>query len=201
MDDIDFITLKFYSIPLGKTSQFRCTVTGLSETFSPSWDSYKFLGNPFNNYTYSGIERSVTFNFKVYSLNANEHKVVWDKLNFLTGLVYPQGYDSDSTALTPPFIRFTLGDLFNNKIGFIESLSYTYDDNSPWNITKKEKSYLANVAGTALGALGNVSPNDEVDMKGYKLPMIIDVATTIKFVESRGVTSGRKFFNFNPQTS
>ena len=201
LDDIDFITLKFYSIPLGKTSQFRCTVTGLSETFSPSWDSYKFLGNPFSNYTYSGIERSVTFNFKVYSLNANEHKVVWDKLNFLTGLVYPQGYDSDSTALTPPFIRFTLGDLFNNKIGFIESLSYTYDDNSPWNITKKEKSYLANRAGTALGALGNVSPNDEVDMKGYKLPMIIDVATTIKFVESRGVTSGRKFFNFNPQTS
>jgi len=201
LDDIDFITLKFYSIPLGKTSQFRCTVTGLSETFSPSWESYKFLGNPFSNYTYSGIERSVTFNFKVYSLNPNEHKVVWDKLNFLTGLVYPQGYDEDSTALTPPFIRFTLGDLFNNKIGFIESLSYTYDDNSPWNITKKEKSYLANVAGTALGALGNVSPNDEVDMKGYKLPMIIDVATTIKFVESRGVTSGRKFFNFNPQTS
>lgn len=90
LDDVDFIPLKFYSIPLGKTAQFRCTVTGLSETFSPSWESYKFLGNPFSNYTYSGIERSVTFNFKVYSLNPNEHKVVWDKLNFLTGLVYPQ---------------------------------------------------------------------------------------------------------------
>lgn len=201
LDDVDFIPLKFYSIPLGKTAQFRCTVTGLSETFSPSWESYKFLGNPFSNYTYSGIERSVTFNFKVYSLNPNEHKVVWDKLNFLTGLVYPQGYDEDSTALTPPFIKFTLGDLFDKKIGFIESLSYTYDDNSPWNISTKEKSYLANVASSALGALGNATPAPDIKMKGYKLPMIVDVATTIKFVESRGNTSGRKFFNFEPQTS
>jgi len=201
LDDVDFIPLKFYSIPLGKTAQFRCTVTGLSETFSPSWESYKFLGNPFSNYTYSGIERSVTFNFKVYSLNPNEHKVVWDKLNFLTGLVYPQGYDEDSTALTPPFIKFTLGDLFDKKIGFIESLSYTYDDNSPWNISTKEKSYLANVASSAQGALGNATPAPDIKMKGYKLPMIIDVATTIKFVESRGNTSGRKFFNFEPQTS
>lgn len=200
LDDVDFVPLKFYSIHLGKTAQFRCTVTGLSETFSPSWDSYKFLGSPFNNYTYSGIERSVQFNFKVYSLNPNEHKVVWDKLNFLTGLVYPQGY-YDSSALAPPFIRFTLGDLFNQKAGFIESLSYTYDDNTPWNISTTEKSYIANVASSALGALGNAAPAPDVNMRGYKLPMIVDVAVTIKFLESRGITAGRKFFNFNPQTS
>jgi hypothetical protein len=200
LDDVDFIPLKFYSIHLGKTAQFRCTVTGLNETFSPTWDSYKFLGSPFNNYTYSGIERSVTFNFKVYSLNPNEHKVVWDKLNFLTGLVYPQGY-YDTSALAPPFIKFTLGDLFRAKDGFIESLSYTYDDNTPWNILNSEKSYLANVASSALGALGNVAPAADVNMRGYKLPMIVDVAVTIKFLESRGNSAGRKFFNFNPQTS
>lgn len=191
LDDIDFIPLKFYSTYLGKTVQFRCTVSGLSETFSPSWESYKFLGNPFNNYTYSGIERSVQFNFKVYSLNAEEHKVGWDKLNFLTGLVYPQGY-YDSTALAPPFIKFTLGDLFRHKDGFIESLSYTYDDSTPWNISNQEKT-VNNVNGEP-----SLSPN--ISMAGYKLPMIVDVSTTIKFLESRGGSSGRKFFNFEPQT-
>ena len=201
LDEIDFVPLKFYSIHLGKTVQFRCTVTGLSESFSPSWDSYKFLGNPFNNYTYSGIERTVTFNFKVYSLDAIEHKVAWDKLNFLTGLVYPQGYDSDSTALIPPFIKFTLGDLFKNKEAFIESLSYTYDDNTPWNITKKETTYAQKVAASAGGAFGINAGSQPIDMKGYNLPTIVDVSTTIKFLESRGKTGGRKFFNFNPQTS
>jgi len=192
LDDMDFVPLKFYSIPLGKTVQFRCTVTGLNEGFTPSWESYKFLGSPFSNYTYSGIERTVNFNFKVYSLNAEEHKVAWDKLNFLTGLVYPQGY-AESTAAIPPFIKFTLGDLFNAKIGFIESLSYTYDDNTPWNITTKEKT--VNYEGGTAKSLSS-----DINMKGYKLPMIVDVSTTIKFVESRGITSGRKFFNFEPQT-
>lgn len=193
LDDVDFVPLKFYSIPLGKTAQFRCTVTGLNETFSPQWDNYKFLGSPFANFTYVGVERSVNFNFKVYSLNANEHKVVWDKLNFLTGLVYPQGY-ADSTALIPPFIKFTLGDLFDKKIGFIESLSYTYDDNTPWNITKKEKTVNYDNGGTATGL------STDIDMKGYRLPMIVDVAVTIKFLESRNNTSGRKFYKFEPQT-
>jgi len=193
LDDVDFVPLKFYSIPLGKTAQFRCTVTGLSETFSPQWDNYKFLGSPFANFTYVGIERSVTFNFKVYSLNANEHKVVWDKLNFLTGLVYPQGY-ADSTALIPPFIKFTLGDLFDKKIGFIESLSYTYDDSTPWNITKKEKTVNYDNGGTATGL------STDIDMRGYRLPMIVDVAVTIKFLESRNNTSGRQFYKFEPQT-
>lgn len=193
-DKLDFVPLKFYSIVTEKTAQFRCTISGLSESFSPSWESYKFLGNPFNNYTYSGIERSVTFNFKAYSLNAKEHKVVWDKLNFLAGLVYPQGY-YESSALQPPFIKFTLGDLYKNKNAFIESLSYNYEDGTPWNITDTEKTVNYDDGGTVTGL------SNDIDMKGYRLPMIVDVACTIKFLESRGNTSGRKFFNFNPQTS
>lgn len=172
LDDKDFAPLKFTSIPLGKTVQFRATISGLSETLSPSWDSGKFIGSPFSYYTYSGIERSVSFNFKVFSLNKDEHKVAWDKLNFLTGLVYPQGY-YDTSAVKPPFIRFTLGDLYKSKAGFIESLTHTFDDNTPW----------------------------EIDEKGYRLPMITDVAVTIKFVENRGQTADRKFYTFTPQTS
>lgn len=171
-DDKDFAALKFTSVVQGKTVQFRATISGLNETLSPSWDSGKFVGSPFSYYTYSGIERSVSFNFKVFSLNKDEHKVAWDKINFLTGLVYPQGY-YNSSAVKPPFIRFTLGDLYKSKYGFIESLTHTFDDGTPW----------------------------DVDQKGYRLPMIVDVAVTIKFVENRGQTSDKKFYTFTPQTS
>ena len=170
-DKLDFAPLKFKSIPTGKTTQFRATINGLSETLSPSWDSGKFVGSPFNYYTYSGIERSVSFNFKIFSLNVDEHKIAWDKLNFLTGLVYPQSYFSNS-SVAPPFIQFTLGDLYKNKYSFIESLSYTFDDSTPW----------------------------EIDEKNYRLPMIIDVAVGLKFLESRGNTAGKKFYSFQPTT-
>lgn len=170
-DDIDFAPLKFKSIPTGKTTQFRATINGLSETLSPSWDSNKFVGNPFSYHTYTGIERSVSFNFKIFSLNLDEHKIAWDKLNFLTSLVYPQYYFSNS-SVAPPFISFTLGDLYKNKYSFIDSLSYTFDDSTPW----------------------------EIDERNYRLPMVIDVAVGLKFIESRGNTAGKKFYSFQPTT-
>lgn len=195
LDEKDFVPLKFTSLHRGKTAQFRGTITGLSETLSPSWESHKFIGSPFSNYTYSGIERSVTFNFKAYALNAAEQKIVWDKINFLSSLVFPQGY-YESSAVVPPFIKFTLGDLYQNKLSFIESLSHTWDDTTPWNVMDEEQIVKLSSAGT-FESIEDVAPN----MKGYRLPMITDVNVTIKFLENKNTSSSRKFYSFNPQTS
>jgi hypothetical protein len=163
LDEYDFIPLKFHSVGQGKTVQFRATLSGLSETVSPSWDSAKFIGSPFNYYTYSGVERSVQFNFKVYSLNEDEHKVAWEKINFLTSLAYPQGYQY--LSVTAPIIKFTLGNMYVSRVGFVESLSYTINDNAPWEIGLDKA------------------------MKDYKLPKIIDVSVTIKFIENKSTTN------------
>jgi hypothetical protein len=161
VDDLDFISLKFYSVYQKSVVIFRATVTGLSETFRPTWDSSKFIGNAFNYYTYNSIERNVSFKFKVYSLTADEHIAAWQRLKYLASLTYPQNYEGESGYVTPPFIKFTLGDLYNQKEGFIESLTYTFDDNYPWEI----------------------GLNKDV-MANYKLPMVIDVDIQIKFIES-----------------
>jgi hypothetical protein len=175
----DLIDLRFTAG--GKSVRFRSTITGLSETVSPSWDSAKFVGGVFNYYSYSGIERSVTFNFKVYSNNYDEHKAAWAKLNFLTSITYPLAYSS-AGYVTPPFVNLTLGDMYYNRPGFIESLSYTIDDNSPWEIGMNETQGDRN--------------------ESYKLPTIIDVAITFKLVESRGSVTSKNFYDFstNPRT-
>jgi len=165
---LDFVKMKFKLIG-GNLIQFRATITGLTETMSPSWDSNKFIGSPFSYYTYSGIERSVSFNFKVFSLNSAEHEISWAKLNELTGMVYPAGYNNISVL--PPLVQFTLGDMYHNKASFIESLSYTIDDNFPW----------------------------EVETKGMILPMIVDVSIGLKFIESKSTTTGKKY-SYKPTT-
>lgn len=145
----DFVILKLGNI------QFRATITGLTETFSPSWDSNRFIGNPFSYYTYSGIERSLSFNFKVFSLSCEEHNNAWEKLETLAKKVYPFG--TLAFGVKPPIINFTMSDLFKSRTVFIESLTYTTDDNTPWTISD-----------------------------GMTAPQIIDVAITLKFIEVNG---------------
>ena len=87
---------------------FRATISGFSETLRPTWESSKFVGNPFNYYTYSSIERTATFKFKIYSLSAGEHIAAWQRIKFLTSLVYPAAYESAAKYVVPPFIKFTL---------------------------------------------------------------------------------------------
>jgi hypothetical protein len=174
VEGLNFIPLKFTLLSNSKTIYFRSTIDGISETFSPSWDSSKFVGNPFSFYTYTGVERSVSFNLKVAATTPSELKRNWERLSFLSSMVYPAGYQ-DETYVTPPFIKFTLGNIYKAKEGFIESLSYSFDDQMGWEIG-----------------------NDD-DMKEYKLPKKIDVTIGIKFLENRSNTDNHtKLYSFTP---
>ena len=196
LDEKDFITLKMKSIVLGKSINFRSTITSLTETFSPSWEPSRFIGNPFSFYTYDSIERTVSFNFTVFSLSAKEHKVMWDKLNFLQSLVYPQGYYS-TTAVKAPLVELTLGSMYSRKVSFIESLTFTTPDTSPWQ-TADTQDYVTSVdSGTGVRRISTTPEN----MRDYKLPHIVEVGIGFKFLESRSTTQGRKLYSFNPQTN
>ena len=185
LDDYDFITLKFKSKATGEAANFRATVTGINETVSPSWDTSKFIGSPFNYYTFSSIERSVSFNFKVYSTTPLQHVAAWQRINFLTGLAYPQGYNGP--YVIPPFVTFTLGSLYKDKEAYIESLSYTMDDTAGWEI-----------GSIGVGEYAKIQINgDTTIMKNYKCPIVVDVSITLKFVETSNNTIGKNFYGFD----
>jgi hypothetical protein len=185
IDELDKVVLKFESVKQNKAVNFLATITGLNESLSPSWNSNKFIGNPFNFYTYDGLERSVTFAFKVFSLNPKEHKAAWNRLNFLTSLVYPQSFESDAGYVTAPFLKLTIGDLYKRKEGFIESIGYTFDDNTPWEIG---------------GSITNSDGEEVEPMDGYVLPRVISVDTTFKFIEQRSSVEGGKYYSFGTRT-
>lgn len=151
-------------------TMFRTSINGLTENFTPTWNTNKFLGNPFSFYTYSGIERSVTFNLQVYAFSKKELTSNWQKLSTLTLMTYPT--INSNALVTPPIIEFRLGDIYKNKKGFIESLSYTMPDIGLW----------------------------ETETDGSILPKFIDVSLTIKFIETRAVLDNPYSYNFKPKT-
>lgn len=149
-DLIPFHIGKIYTEP----TIFRSLVTGISETVSPSWNSSKFVGNPFNFYTYDGVERNVTFTLSLYCSSPVELNVNWGKITELTKMAYPS--INKERLVNPPIIDFRLGDIYVGKIGFIESLSYTMPDVGNW----------------------------ETDPKIGYLPKYIEASITIKFIEN-----------------
>lgn len=210
IEDMDLIRLKFSSPSRannkGISALFRATITGLTETITPTWEPNKFIGNPFNFYTYSSIEKTLGFTFKVYSSNQIEHIAMWERLNFLTSLAYPQGY-IDGVVISP-FIRFTMGDLYRDKDCVIESLTYTVSDDTTWEIgidqleRDKQQTWIRNKER----AVHAFSTTDEkltessipMDVRQYKLPSVVEVAITLKIVDDRKSISGYKFYSDFP---
>jgi hypothetical protein len=109
---------------------------------TPEWTAFKYVGSPFNNYRYTGVERKINFDFRVYWINNGQQIVMQDKLNALRRLVYP---DSDLTIInsanntqykpvvfTPNIIELSIGDLYVNIKGFVSNLSITVPQDAPW---------------------------------------------------------------------
>lgn len=195
-DSKDFIPLKFYSTYSNTTIQFRCTVSELSETFTPAWDPHKAVGNPFTFYTYQGVERSLTFSFKVFSMNLLEHQHSWKRLDELANLTYPQAYKGLTGAVAPPLLKFTLGDMYKRRDCFIESLEFSVDTNTPWEIGMNQKLLGSSIHPVIGGGYVKVI-DPAVSADNYKLPMIINVQVTLKFIEGRGVVhSAQSLYGF-----
>ena len=141
----------------GRKVQFRGTAKGITETFSPTWDSIKYNGRADQAYKYTTFERSLSFNFQVYATSRIDMKPIWTKLQYLSTMTMPQ-YGGEN-GYQGTLVRFRLGSLYNNKLAFIESLSYNMSDETPWEISM----------------LGSNEPIGE-------LPMGIDVTIGLKIL-------------------
>lgn len=125
---------------------FRALITGFTETISPQWETAKFVGNPYSYHTYSGVERSASFNLKMYCMNAAELAIMWQKIDFLSRKAYPT--ISKQRLVNAPFIKLTLGSIYAEKHGYINSLSYTIADDVTWETA--EDNWLPKVVDVQL---------------------------------------------------
>ena len=127
----DIVILGFRDDKKNRT-QFRGTVSGITETFSPNWNSEKPNGRADQVYMYGTFERTLSFNFKAVAYSRMELIPMWEKLKQLATFAMP--YYGSSSGYRGRIIQFTLGDLWKDHSALITSLSYTMSDEASWEI-------------------------------------------------------------------
>ena len=117
---------------------FRAIISSLSDSFNANWNEFQLIGRGDPNYQYQGFSRDLNVDFTVYATDRDEVKPIWRKLNALAGYTAPE-YTGDNLGLVGPWMRITIGDLFNQQPAILKSVSYTLiDGNTTWenNIEK-----------------------------------------------------------------
>lgn len=171
---------------------FTGTVTGLSENVSPEWTNFRYLGSPFKVNRYLGVERNLQFTLKLYYTTVTEKDVMIKKINYLKSLAFPYeeisemkyGGDTQTSqyAFSPNLIYLTIGDMYKNVYGFIESLSFEIDDNTVWP--------SGDPNGSQLGR-SPLFQAFKIDNDNTLYPSVIDVQIGMKIIENhKTVTQG-----------
>lgn len=138
--------LQFIKIKIEDTFQyllFPAAISGdISDNMTPEWNSFKYVGSPFNTYRYNGVERKISFDFRVYWIDNGQQVVMRDKLNLLRQLAYPstnlttiklnESNPYKPTVFTPNTIQLSIGNLYTNLKGFVSNLSISVPQETPW---------------------------------------------------------------------
>jgi hypothetical protein len=160
---------------------FVGSITGIAEDVTPEWSDYKYVGSPYKIYKYTGVERSLKFDLKLYYTTEAEKAIMVKKINFLKSLAFPfddvvkveyPGLASDNSPMvvSPNLINLSISGLYKNLLGIVETLSFSIEDNTTW---------------------GNNDFNMEGDLSKNELyPSIISVNVGIKIIENHKVDKG-----------
>jgi hypothetical protein len=120
---------------------FRGFVTGITENVSPSFTPTNYIGRSEPVYMYERADRDISFNLKIHPANFTEQKLMYDKLEKLTSLAYPEYIEDDpftdsQTRMKPPFTELYMAHIGTPKkgqFGFIKSISYTVPGEGDWD--------------------------------------------------------------------
>jgi hypothetical protein len=172
------------------------TVTGISEEITPSINTFKYVGSPFNLYRYNGTERIIRFELKLYYTTEFEKKVMQKKLNLLKEYAFPdrnlttiqyQNGNYSPITFNPNILQFTINGLYNDLYCMMESLSLTIDDNVTWPS-------LDGINPDGANLKSNGAKEDET----APYPSVINVSISLKIIEhpSVKVTNGISTYNY-----
>lgn len=178
---------------------FVGTLGAISEDITPEWTNFRYLGSPFKSYRYLGVERTLNFELKLYYNTTEEKAVMIKKINYLKSLAFPYEQISEVTykndtvtqgindpvlmgdgepkptnqstqyAFSPNLVEISIGDMYKNLFGLIETISLSIDENTAW----PNSNY-------------NMTENGNNEL----YPSVVTIGFGMKIIEKHGVERG-----------
>ena len=146
--DKDLVPFRFYDVNNKNYITFSALLSGITDTITPEYSDTRYLGRPENVYVYQGVTRALSFTFDVFPQTRQEMPVIWEKINYLVGMCYPNWIESPyplqektykQESMISPIIELTIGDMYRRTPGFLSSVTMTVQDGSTWEFEEGMK--------------------------------------------------------------
>lgn len=130
----EYIYMSFTDIRNNQTIFLRPSIEGATtEDLQIASNDVKYIGHTESFPIYDSTNRSLSFSFILHCNTPREFLLNIRKLKFLRRLTYPLAQSrEDFTAIQQPIFRFTLGDMYVNLGGFLNTLTISPQDNGAW---------------------------------------------------------------------
>ena len=192
----DIIPIGFNRLS-GEKAVFRGTLSGITDSFTPEWETYQYIGRPDSVANYKGVSRTLSFTFEVYVHNPDELKPLMAKLDFLAKLTMPKM--SALQRMSGPLMKLTIGELYKEELGYISSLTINHSTDVMWELgyssdnTKRIRNALPRAAtvNVTYEILHNSIPQDAPTFAAYTdTNFIIPDGEEIQLVSPRPLSGG-----------
>ena len=131
----DIIPFKFYDVYNEKHITFRAILTGITDNVTTEYNTERYIGRSENVHTYQGANRQVSFTFDIFPKTRQELPVLWEKINYLYGMCYPNYVDAyGGQSMVSPLTTLTIGNLYTDTPGYIASVNLSIPNESTWEI-------------------------------------------------------------------
>ena len=124
---------------------FRAILAGITDTFTSQYNQNQYIGRPDKTYTYIGGERKIGMTIRLVPMAADEIKPIYQKLNQLSALCYPDFEDvTDGSSvigsrMVAPFVRMTVGDMYYRQYVILNNVTTTFADGTTWDIDEGQR--------------------------------------------------------------
>ena len=135
--DLDnFLYMRFEDVRTNNSIFLKPYIDGLTDDTQATYDEGDYLGRFESIPKYRKTTGSLNFSFVMHSSTPREMLMMYKKLEFIESLNYPMA-DENFRQVKNPLIRFSLGDLYKNRGGYITSFSKAVTDGeSAWETRK-----------------------------------------------------------------
>ena len=178
--------------------QFRGAVAGITDSSTPTWTGTSYAGRPDNVYTYSGVERTISFDMKVYAISHKQIKDMYQRVNKLYDLTRPTpDNESAPTRMSAPLTRLTIGNYINEQV-IMTSLTVSPEPEMSWEINDPDRDYPSRTLSPIYSLLETNVPGSK---KRYVVPRVLNINLSFTVLHDSIPTTANKVFKSITETS